>query len=154
MAKSTKERVASNQRVKATIVTKDPENLMHPIWTFDKIDTDGKFSFDPKRDDFDSDLFVEKLISYSSMTWQEILRQTHDESKSKNHYLSNLDCLSKEAWERINKKHFTRDKVENSLFSFALTNKIRVIGFRDGAEFQVVWYDADHEFAVSIKRNT
>ncbi len=71
MAKSTKKRVAADQRVKATIVTKDPANSMHTVWTFYKIDTDGKFAFDPNRDDFDSDLFVEKLISYSSMTWRE-----------------------------------------------------------------------------------
>ena len=75
MTKSTKKRVAADQRVKATILTKDPANSMTPVWTFGRIDADGKFAFDPKREDFDSDLFVEKLISYSSMTWREILRQ-------------------------------------------------------------------------------
>ena len=41
------------------------------IFTFYNVDRDGDFAFNPARKDFDSKLFVEKLISYSSMTWRE-----------------------------------------------------------------------------------
>lgn len=122
----------------------------YPIFTFRNVDRDGEFAFDPARKDFDSKLFIEKLISYSSMTWQQIMQQTHDDGKSKNHFLS-PKSLSKKALERIEKRRLTDI---DSLFSLALTNKTRVIGLRDGAEFQIIWYDAEHDFAVSVKRNT
>ena len=85
------------------------------------------------------------------MTWTEISRQTHDNGKSKHHFLDE-DSLSDDAIERIRKKHL-EDKVD-SIFSFALNNKVRIIGVRDGAEFQVIWYDANHVFANSNKKHT
>lgn len=124
----------------------------YPIWTFQNVDRDGKFAFNPFRKDFRSDEFVEKMVSYSNMTWQEISRQTHDNGKSKHHFLNDSDRLSKDARERIKVKNF-EEKIDN-IFSFALNNITRVIGIRDGAEFQVVWYDANHEFAPSTKKHT
>ena len=56
------------------------------------------------------------------------------------------------AYSTIKTKRF-EDKVDK-LFSFALNNKTRVIGFLDGAEFQVTWYDANHEFCPSTKKHT
>ena len=95
-----------------------------------------------------------KLLEYSTMTWFEIKKQTHDDGKSKHHQLS-PQSLSLEAWQRIRAKHFEEEKIEH-LFSFALNNKIRIIGFReiDTPEFKVVWYDANHEFAPSKLKHT
>lgn len=128
------------------------DNKKFPVWTFRNIDRDGKFAFNPMREDFDAKDFLSKMISYSNMTWQEILRQTHDNGKSKHHSLSNIEALSKEARDCIKKKNF--EDSTDALFSFALNNTTRVIGFRDGEEFQVVWYDTNHEFAISILKNT
>jgi len=121
-------------------------------WTFRNVDNDGKFAFNPNRNDFNAKDFVEKMLAYSNMTQHEIKNQTHDADKSKHHYLENLDCLSTEARQRIKAKQF-EDKTDK-LFSLALNNKTRIIGFLDGAEFQVVWYDANHEFCPSPKKHT
>lgn len=123
-----------------------------PIWTFRNVDRDGKFAFNPNREDFDAEDFINKMLAYSNMTWQEIEKQTHDDGKSKHHFLSNADKLSKDALARIEKKNLVDDV--DSLFSFALNNTTRIIGIRKGAIFQVVWYDANHEFAPSEKKHT
>ena len=46
------------------------------LWIFDKIDRDGLFAFNINRSDFDHKGFLDKLISYSPMTWAEVRRQT------------------------------------------------------------------------------
>jgi hypothetical protein len=84
------------------------------------------------------------------MTWAAIKKQTHDNGKSKHHFLS-ANSLSKAAKERIKDKHL--EESSDYIFSFALNNLVRVIGIRnpDSAEFEVVWYDPNHQFALSKK---
>ena len=150
MSKRFDERRASKNKL-----TKNPERISTDsevcFWTFKKIDKDGDFAFDPQRQDFDTKDFLLKMLSYSQMTWREIKLQTHDAGKSKNHELSSKS-LSLKAKERISAKGL--GEYEDALFSFALNNKVRVIGVRLGAEFQVVWYDANHDFAPSSKKHT
>ncbi len=122
------------------------------IWTFRNVDREGKFAFNPLSKDFAAADFVDKMLAYSNMTRHEINNQTHDTNKSKHHYLKELDNLSKDAVKSIKVKHL-EDKVDK-LFSFALNNKTRLIGLLDGAEFQVIWYDANHEFCPSSKKHT
>ena len=139
--KSTKKTVpvAKKQTVKSTYSSDN----MKSVWLFDKLDRDGKFAFDVNRDDFEAKLFLDKMISYSSMTWQEIKLQTHDtKNKSKNHFIPGED-LSKEAQERIRALHY--EEYSDSIFSFAFLNLIRVFGIRENEYFHVVWYDPKHE---------
>ena len=150
MAKKTSFKKSQKSRSSSNKIIPSSENEFI-VWTFRNIDRDGKFAFDTSRKDFDLKNFVEKMIFYSNMTWNEITRQTHDNGKSKHHFLAE-NSLSNDAIERIKQKHF-EDKTD-SIFSFALNNKVRIIGFRDGAEFQVIWYDANHEFAISNKKHT
>lgn len=119
------------------------------IWMFTRIDNDGPFKFSVQRDDFNPTLILDKIINYSSMTWQQILRQTHDKGKSKNH---NLDYkgLSAEAKERIKAKQL--DDYTECLYSIALNNLIRVVGIREEEKFYVLWYDPKHEVYPSRKR--
>ena len=121
------------------------------IWRFDRIDRNGKFAFDIGRSDFQHKEFLDKLISYSSMTWGEIRNQTHDGGKSKHHFLS-FDSLSKSAQDRILALHMEEDM--DRIYSFTLQNKLRIIGLRDNSEFHVLWYDPTHEVCISKKRNT
>ncbi len=152
MSKKPKQKVSKNQRVKSITKPVDPTNSMCPVWGFEMIDRDGKFAFDLTRDDLNPQFLLDKLIGYSSMTWQEISQHTHDEQKSKHHQLDNLDRLSKDARKCIEKKELDIDS--DLLFSFALDNVKRLIGIRRGAVFQVIWYDANHEFAPSEKKHT
>lgn len=114
-----------------------------PHFRFEMVDRDGKFKFTLDRDDFLHRLVFEKIMEYSCMMWSEIERQTHDGGKSKHHFLENTDKLSKEAKERIKKLKI--EDLTDSIFSFALMNKIRIIGIRQGDYFFVLWYDPEHE---------
>lgn len=121
-----------------------------PIWRFDKLDRTGKFAFDLSRKDFDHKEILQKLIEYGAMTWDNISKQQHDYSrKSKHHYLE-LDSLSTDALNRIKARHFEEET--DVIYSFALQNRLRIIGLRHGSEFDIVWFDPNHEFCPSKKK--
>lgn len=148
-------KIVKECQVSKNKLSRNPENFSTDdslcYWTFANIDRSGKFAFDINRKDFNSKFFLAKLIDYSSMTWREIQKQTHDDGRSKHHFL-NYGYLSKDALERIKAKKLEEET--DSIFSFALTNMTRIIGIRDGAEFKAVWYDPKHEFAVSKLKHT
>ncbi len=130
------------------VISTDGEKI---IWMFDKIDRSGNYAFDVNRVDFDHKEVLGKMVDYSSMTWGEVKRQTHDDGKSKNHFLA-PGSLSKEAVERLKAKDL--EEFSDYIFSFALQNKIRIVGIRNGEKFHVLWYDPDHEICPSKKRHT
>ena len=118
------------------------------VWLFDMIDIDGSFAFDIKRHEFEHYRFLEKMIEYSNMSWSEIKKQTHDSGKSKHHFIS-YDTICKEARARLETLKLT--EYSDSLFSFALNNKLRVFGIRIDEYFHVLWYDPKHEIVKSKK---
>lgn len=122
-----------------------------PAWAFDKIDRNGKFAFCIDRADFDLREVLEKMISYSSMTWGDMRRQTHDDRKSKHHFLDIRD-LSKEALERLEAMRL--EEYSEQLYSIALQNTLRIVGLRDRDRFHVLWYDPHHEVCPSTKKHT
>ena len=140
-SKKTKKNVIRSKRTEISLQTDN----MKPVWSFARVDRDGSFMFDPRRSDLDIEMLVEKLMSLSSMTWQELKRSTHDSAgHTKHHYLSNRDRWSIAARERFDCK--CRPEEEDMIFSFALNNKQRLIGLRDGAVFHIIWFDAEHQF--------
>lgn len=157
MGKKTKLTVKSNYPLyKQTARNLSSNDSDFPVWTFrdvDSVDRDGLFKFDPNRKDFDTQDFLDKMISFSNMTWREIKNQKHDKGKTKNHFLSE-SSLSSVANERIIAKGF--EEFIDYVFSFALNNLVRVIGIcdPDSAEFKVVWYDPKHQFAPSNKQKS
>lgn len=136
---------------KKTVKAGVPCNNQFPIWLFDKLDKNGEFAFEINDNSFNHSDFLDKMIVYSNKTWNEILRQTHDDNKSKHHLLS-YDRLSKLAQERI--QFLQLDEYVDSIFSFAFNNTLRVIGIRENGFFHVVWYDQNHGFCPSNKKNT
>lgn len=120
-----------------------------PIWRFDKLDRDGKFAFDLSRSDFKHREVLQKLIDYGAMTWADIEHQQHDRSrKTKHHYISPRS-LSVEAIARVRAKHLEEDI--DTIFSFSLQNRLRIVGIRHGAVFHIVWYDPNHEFCPGTR---
>ena len=111
------------------------------IWLFDMIDRSGKFAFDLSREGFRYREVMEKMIDYGNMTWAEVKAQTHDEGKSKHHLLS-FDKLSKDAFDRFKARRL--DGYEDSIFSFALQNQLRIVGIRENEHFHVLWYGMTH----------
>jgi hypothetical protein len=112
-----------------------------PLWSFEKIDRDGAFCF--RKDTVDAALVVEKLIDIGSLSWASIGRVTHDDGQSKHHELA-FHGISDAGKERIRVKRMEQDI--DAIFSFALTNKVRLIGMREGRVFYVIWYDPEHQF--------
>ena len=142
---------AKDNSATKTIVHVEPSSEgQKVIFVFDRVDRDGKFAFDVKRKDFDAKVFLEKVIEYSSLTWAEVRRQTHDAGKSKHHYLTEVSRYSEAAKERIIKLRLMEDT--DRIYSFAFDNKLRVIGLRDREKFHVVWYDTEHEFYPTSKK--
>lgn len=151
MAKKTKQKnraEAQKHTIKTEGYSSDKEKV---VWRFDMIDRSGKFAFNPNGDSFKCKDFLEKLIDYSSMTWTEVKKQTHDDGKSKHHFLS-PQFLSPEAAERLKAKQL--EEYSDSIFSFALDNKLRLVGIRKNEDFHVLWYDPEHEVCPSKKKHT
>ena len=145
-----KKRTVKGAYHEASKKTVKPENGYENskiIWCFDRIDRNGPFAFDVNRQDFLPREILDKMISYSSMTWREITRHTHDDGKSKHHFLNDADKFSDAARARISAMKLGEDT--DHIFSFALQNKLRVIGLRDREFFHVLWYDSRHEFYPS-----
>lgn len=122
---------------------------MKVIWCFDMLDTSDKFAFDTHRGDFSHKEVLEKIIAYCNMTWSDVKRQTHDDGKSKHHFLD-ITKLSKEARQRIEAKKLL--EYSDAIFSFALQNKMRIIGIRKDEKFHAIWYDPQHQFCPIHKR--
>ena len=68
------------------------------------------------------------------MSWSEVKKQTHDNGKSKHHFIS-YDKICKEARARFEALKLT--EYSYSLFSFALNNKLRIFGIRTDEYFHV-----------------
>ena len=101
------------------------------------------------RKDFDLEDFLQKLLEFSTMTWQELFPK--DDKKSRHHPLS-PESFSKQATERIN--FMKLEEETDSIYSLALNGQTRLIGIRKGTIFQVIWYDAEHKFAPSNLKHT
>ena len=120
-----------------------------PVFRFEILDRNGDYAFDLNRKDFNEHDFLEKMIAYSRMAWTDIDQQTHDKGKSKHHYLTPYERLSKEARARLAQMQL--DDFSDSIFSFAFTNLTRIIGIRIDDIFYVLWYDAHHEVYPTSK---
>lgn len=146
-----KPRVADEHRIIKPRQEQDENITGYPVFRYDMIDREGPFAFHLARKDFNHRLVLEKIMTYSCMTWTDIRMQTHDRSnKSKHHPLEDASRLSGDAQERLKKMH--REQLSDELFSFALTNKLRLIGYLHGDDFHVFWYDAEHGVYPSAKK--
>ena len=58
----------------------------------------------------------------------------------------------KAARERL--KSLKLEDFSDDLFSFALNNKLRIIGLRLDDHFHVLWYDSEHLVYLSVKKHT
>ena len=143
--KKTKKSTAPS--TKETVLLKKSTDSQTPIWVFDQLDKDGLFRFDLNRSDFNHKEFLDKMISYSNISWIEIKKQTHDQKNKSKHHFLDYDSLSAEAKDRIKRLNLEEDT--DRIFSFALQNKLRIIGLRDDEFFHVIWYDPEHNFCPS-----
>ncbi len=131
----------------------DPENAnkLTPLWSFALLDIEGSWRENNARG-ISAQLLLSdvlpKLKNRESMTWTEILQETHGKTgKSKNHAVS-IAKIIKEANERL-----TQLKLEDidELFSLRLQGKHRVWGIREGRILKIIWLDEDHTVYPSLR---
>ena len=122
----------------------DSNNNLFPIWRFDMIDRDGPFAFQYQSESFNHVEVLTKLIEYGNMTWGQIKKQTHDSSGKSKHHNLDVTKLKGDALKRLKVK--VEEEDYDSLFSFALQNKLRIIGIVKKDEFHIIWYDPEHKF--------
>lgn len=151
MSKYKKTKTSHEKFKRATVKNEIGYENAVPVWMFDKIDRNGKFAFDLKRKDFEYCEFLDKMIAYTTMTWSRLRKQTHDDGKSKHHYLE-AGKLSKDAQKRLEAMHLEENS--DQIFSMALRNKLRIVGLRDRDKFHILWYDPQHEVYPSTKAHT
>lgn len=116
------------------------------LFDFGSVDADGLFRFHPSREDFDAAAILTAVLEFSKQTWAELRKATHNDGKSKHHFLD-AGSLSAEAKSRIKVLHL--EEVTDAVFSLRLNGKTRLIGIRDGEKFIVKWYDPQHQFSHS-----
>lgn len=149
MGKNKNTKKSSVRTSKRTSISSYSSDDMQAVWRFDMLDRSGDFAFDINRADFNANLFLDKMISYSNMTWREIKQQTHDkQNKSKNHHIDAGD-LSDAAQDRL--KALRYEEYSDSIFSFALDNLVRVFGIKNNEYFHIVWYDPKHQICPASK---
>ena len=129
-----------------------PEDFMnaHPSWKFARLDTDGKWGWKKiGKENWETKVFP-KLKNFERMKWSEILKGSGDSrSGSKHHKLDVPDAITKEALQRLSDLNLNDVP---ALFSFGLENKMRVIGIRQGAAIELLWFDPEHEVAKQSRR--
>ena len=138
-AKTLKQDKKNKKKTEQTAVSYDKEKI---IWLFDRPDKAGEYAFDTAKIAADNNLkkIFDSILEYSKLTWGEVLKHTHDANKSKHHFLTSI---SDTAYKRLLALHLEEEA--DALFSFALTNKLRIIGIRNKQFFSVLWYDPKHE---------
>lgn len=136
---------------KSPRIVADPESWKKksPVWAFNLYRIQ-EHRWSVECEDFAINC-VPKLKQFEGMTWEEILRQTHDKGKSSNHFILSLDLLCREAQKILmDEQCYPVDQ----LFSLRIDNRRRLIGFLDDGIFCILWYDQNHEIVKSNKKHT
>jgi len=78
---------------------------------------------------------VQLLQSYEGLKWHEVKRKPHCHPWG-------LDEIPKECCSRLEERQIDIEE----LFQIGLGNKPRIIGYKTGSFFYLMWYDPDHKF--------
>lgn len=112
-------------------------------WSCDDPDKDGAWASGTPRDWGDDVWTAEiepKLGQWGALTWGEIDAFSSD-TGHKMHHGMDVDAITDEAQLRL----MEIDKYTETIFRFRLGNKPRLWGFRILADFEVIWFDPEHE---------
>jgi len=124
----------------------DPNSIfqMPMTYSLENKDCDGSWSWGPRAwsDEDWNAVILPKLIEYSRLTWGEIGKATtgSGEKRRKMHHDMPKNSIRDEAQVRIDEVAPGNDII----FRFRLGGLIRLWGFRVVSEFQILWFDPDH----------
>lgn len=120
----------------------DSNRSKKACWHLGLLDFGCKWSFNEIKQ---MDIFysvLEKLKSFESMTWQEILDASGARKQGNNNHDIPLHKLCPMARKRL--KELQLDDC-GALFSLHLTGRWRVWGILDGYILKIIWFDPEHE---------
>jgi hypothetical protein len=123
----------------------DPGSIFHMemTWTSDRADCEDCWQSGTPRqwtdDDWNIRIFP-KLTNWQQLKWSEIEKATTD-SGHKMHHSMPTDVICEEAVSRLSYLQIDGD----SIYRFRLGNKPRLWGLRNVAEFEILWFDPEHE---------
>lgn len=123
----------------------DPTSIyqMRMTWSCDDPDRDGAWESGTPRDWGDDVWAAEiepKLDHWSELTWGEIDAFASG-TGHKMHHGMDVDDITEEAQLRL----VELDKYTDTIFRFRLGGRPRLWGFRYLADFDVIWFDPEHE---------
>jgi hypothetical protein len=116
-----------------------------PVWSFSLIDLVAQVGgwIHLRAEDLDD--LLGRFRAWESMTWRQILI----EGNKQNHPID-VDRCCTEVQERL--KVLKLDDLEQ-LVSLRINSTARVIGVRDRATFQILWWDPDHQVCPSHRKD-
>ena len=120
-------------------------NLMYPAWQVALLELVDPFGWHTIGES-DLRFVLEKLASFESMTWTDILVK----GKFQNHPIPVADLCS-EARRRL--ADLNQDDIDE-LVSLRLAGKPRIWGIRDGHLLKLLWWDPNHQVYPSTKKHT
>lgn len=148
MAHSDKKKVKGAEQRHGKRVTKPAFSTdgKRILFDFGSVDVEGLFRFIPSRDDFEAAKILSAVLDFSRQTWAELRKATHNDGKSKHHFLD-AGSISAEGKDRI--KALQLDDFTDAIFSLRINGRMRIIGIREGEKLIVKWYDPQHQFSHS-----
>jgi hypothetical protein len=132
----------STQKKPASLFDEDWRE-MRPAWRISLLEIYTPFGW-IEIDELDAGLIRERLGSYESMKWKEII------FSYRSHFISRTD-LCAEAQKHLEK--IEQDDID-SVVSLGITQKGRVFGILEHNILKVLWWDPDHKICPSVKPNT
>lgn len=108
-------------------------DVEHPKWGWKKLTTDQTLAI------------LDKLKSYESRTWKEIV------SDKKRDHAVRVEDLDKQARERLIELKYDDFEI---LFRLRFEGKQRLWGIKEGFLFKILWWDEKHTVCPSPKKYT
>lgn len=123
----------------------DPNSVfqMQMTWTAEMADCEGAWRSGTARqwssEDWDGKIHP-KLAHWRQLMWWEIERQTTDSGRRMHHPMP-VETIANEAVQRL----CDLDLNCEIIYRFRLGNRQRLWGFREVANFEILWFDPNHE---------
>lgn len=84
---------------------------------------------------------LQHLHDFEGMTWGDIIAQSGGRAHGTNHHPLPVDGLTKEAQDRL--VELGHDDIDE-VFSFRITNTLRLYGIREDRTLRIIWRDPHH----------
>ena len=135
----------SEKKVAPPVTDPDLKSSKAPFrWSLERADYRGRWGFDTKV--FRNDWCVRicrKLKEFEKLTWGQLANQPKGRGSGTKHHHVSVKRLTKKAKKRLQRDLEWGDIEE--IYSLRLDGKTRIYGVVIEREFNIIWYDPNHE---------